>query len=399
MKVSRRAEARTAPTPWNALAPVAVGLGAALAGVVGSIGFLSAYMAWRVVTPSKRVPDTTIVGVDTRAQTITLRKTPDTILPGRYGLFTSGSESYVKVGAVLSSDADTVRRKLLTHVGADAHLSSAAAFSGWYFDRPEQLHVPFTDEMVPGPLGDCPAWVFPASGTGPSTWVIQVHGRGTTRAECLRAVPVFQAAGITSLLVSYRNDGDAPSSGTGTYGLGGTEWRDVAAAISFARDAGAERVIVMGWSMGGAIALQTSLNEVDAHIDGIILESPVIDWSVVMGHQARMRRLPSTVAKLAMSALGHGLTAPTDTDARISFDRLDVLARAGELTAPMLVLHSDDDGFVPSLASHELAHMRPDLVELQVFSVARHTKLWNYDQDRWSDCITSWLDRHQLATV
>ena len=30
---------------------------------------------------------------------------------------------------------------------------------------------------------------------------------------------------------------------------------------------------------------------------------------------------------------------------------------------------------------------------MQVFEVARHTKLWNYDQERWSSLVTGWLER------
>ena len=37
-----------------------------------------------------------------------------------------------------------------------------------------------------------------------------MHGRAVSRPETLRAVPVFHDAGYTSLLISYRNDGDAP---------------------------------------------------------------------------------------------------------------------------------------------------------------------------------------------
>ena len=118
-------------------------------------------------------------------------------------------------------------------------------------------------------------------------------GAAPTRAECLRAVPVFHALGITSLVVSYRNDGEAPRSRAGTYALGATEWRDVDAAVGFARRRGARRIVLMGWSMGGAIALQLELNS--AHRDviaGLILESPVIDWRVVLGYQAKLLRLP-----------------------------------------------------------------------------------------------------------
>ncbi|KQZ84237.1 alpha/beta hydrolase [Microbacterium sp. Root166] len=374
-------------------------LGLALAGVLAAMGFASAHMARRVVTPAQRAADTRILSLDTAAQTITLSRTADTQLPGRYGLFTSGTADYVKLGSVLSEDDTSVKRKLLTHVSGEARLAPEAAFSGWYYDHPEQLMLPFTPELVGSTVGPCPAWLFPAGDGG--VWVIQVHGRGTRRAECLRAVPLFHALGITSLVVSYRNDGEAPRSRGGTYALGATEWRDVDAAVGFARRRGAKRILLMGWSMGGAIALQVSLNS--AHRDkiaGLILDSPVVDWRVVLEYQARMMRVPPTVSGLAIGALGSEWATPvTGASGAIPFDRLDAVARAAELRHPILILHSDDDGFVPSDASHELAAARPDLVDLEVFDVARHTKLWNYDQERWSARIRSWLETQGLSAA
>lgn len=398
MVASRRAAMRGAsPALLTGVRAALTILSVALAGVLSAMAVASIHMARRVVTPATRVADTRILSLDTAAQTITLSRTPDTGLPGRYGLFTTGTADYVKLGSVLSEDETSVKRKLLTHVGADARLSPEAAFSGWYYDRPEQLHLPFTPELVGSTVGPCPAWLFPA-GDG-DTWVIQVHGRGTTRAECLRAVPLFHGLGITTLVVSYRNDGEAPRSRGGTYALGATEWRDVDAAVGFARRRGARRIILMGWSMGGAISLQVSLNS--AHrgaIAGLILESPVVDWRVVLQYQARAMNVPPTVSGLAIGALQSEWATPiTRAGSAIPFDRLDVVARAAELRHPMLILHSDDDGFVPSDASHDLVVARPDLVQLEVFEVARHTKLWNYDQDRWTARITAWLVAQGLA--
>ena len=373
-------------------------LSVALAGALALLGLVSARLARKVVTPAGRVPDTRILALDTSAQTITLARTPDTVLPGRYGLFTTGTSGYVKLGSVLAQDETSVKRKLLTHIAPTGRLSPDAAFSGWYYERPDELHLPYTPELIGSAVGPCPAWLFPA-GDG-DVWVIQIHGRGTTRSECLRAVPVFTTLGITTLVVSYRNDGEAPRSRSGTYGLGSTEWRDVDAAVAFARRRGARRVLLMGWSMGGAIALQVSLNS--AHRDlivGLVLESPVIDWRIVLDYQAKMMHVPTAVTGLAIEALQHDWANPvTRSGAAIPFDRLDVVARAAELRHPMLILHSDDDGFVPSDASHDLVVARPDLVELQVFEVARHTKLWNYDQQRWTDSIRAWLVAHGFAS-
>ncbi|MBN8206203.1 alpha/beta fold hydrolase [Microbacterium esteraromaticum] len=352
--------------------------------------------ARRVVTPAVRQKDVRIRSVDTAAQTIELDRTVDTELPGRYGLFTAGSHDYVKLGAVLSADATSVRRKLLTQIAPDAHLDQDAAFSGWYYVAPDELHLPWKNVLIGSPAGPCPAWLFPQSS---STWVIQVHGRGTTRSECLRAVPVFHALGLPVLVVSYRNDGEAPRSRRGSYALGAAEWRDVDAAIGYAMRHGAERIVLMGWSMGGAIALQTAVSSAHREaIAALVLDSPVVDWRTVLRFQAREAGLREPLPALAMGALQNSVMARlSGAEAPIAFDRLDMVARASELDAPVLILHSEDDGFVPADASHALAKARPDLVTMPEISVARHTKLWNYDQSGWTATITDWITAQGLA--
>lgn len=363
------------------LVPALLALGAALAVLVFGV-------ARRVVTPARRATDTVIRSVDTGAQTIELQRTADTELPGRYGLFAGGTYGYLKLGAVLGMDAHTVRRKLLTQIEPGARVDRDATFSGWYYTSPAELHLPWEGVLIGSPAGPCPAWLFPAAS---STWVIQVHGRGAIRAECLRAVPVLHAAGLPNLVVSYRNDGEAPRSRGGAYALGAAEWRDVDAAIAYALRHGAENVILMGWSMGGAVALQAAVNSGSRdRIVGLILESPVVDWRTVLRFQARGMRAP--LPDLALGALSMPLTARlSGAEDAIPFDRLDMVARAEELTVPVLILHSDDDGFVPADASHALREARPDLVTMPRFTVARHTKLWNYDQDGWTAAITDWL--------
>lgn len=373
-------------------------LGVAFAASAGALGAVSLRVARTVVRPAGRRPDTRIVRLDAAAQTITLARTPDTALPGRYGLFTVGSVKYLRLGSIVSDDETTVTRKLLTHVAADGDLAPEAAFSGWYFDQPGQLHLPVRDVDVETGVGACPAWEFPAA-EPTDVWVIQVHGRGTTRAETLRAVPVFHALGITSLVVSYRNDGDAPASPSGTYALGATEWRDLDAAIGYARRQGARRVIVMGWSMGGALALQAALESPHGDvIAGLVLDSPVVDWRTVLSFQGRAMRLPAPVIALAQRTIRSGWgAAMLRTGEPIPLDRLDVVSRARSLRHPVLILHSDDDGFVPSDASHALAAARPDLVTMETFTTARHTKLWNYDETRWSEAIARWVRDRGLA--
>ena len=113
----------------------------ALFAIGATLSFLVFGVARRVVTPMRRPVDTRILAVDTGAQTIELGRTDDTELPGRYGLFTTGTYGYVMVGAVLGADATSVRRKLLTKIETGARVDGGASFSGYYYASPSELHI------------------------------------------------------------------------------------------------------------------------------------------------------------------------------------------------------------------------------------------------------------------
>lgn len=366
-----------------------------MAALVASV--VTVVVARTVVTPPRqRAERIAILSVDGAGGLITLGRTVESLLPGDYGLFFAGGLGHARVGEILSVTDRAVTRRLVTVDRGQISGVDRCRLSGWYFDGPQELGVPFEEVQVLGELGYCPAWLFP-SPVPTARWVIQVHGRAVTRAETLRAVSVFRGAGYTSLLVSYRNDGDAPSSPDGRYGLGDTEWHDVDSAISFARDHGAEEIVLMGWSMGGATVLQALTRSQNAAlVTGVVLDSPVIDWVSALVFQGRLLRLPALVRVGAIRLIAHPLAGRLTGQSRpIDFTRLDFVTRAGELDVPILLLHSDDDGYIPIDASRALATARRDIVRFEEFTVAAHTKLWNYDRKRWNDAVEHWLKNSQ----
>jgi len=58
---------------------------------------------------------------------------------------------------------------------------------------------------------------------------------------------------------------------------------------------------------------------------------------------------------------------------------------------PTLILHSQDDDFVPYGPSAELAEQNPRLVTFERFSGAGHTREWNVDPERWESTVAEWL--------
>jgi uncharacterized protein len=370
---------------------VALGLGGlAVSGLIAAAG-LATHVARVVVTPPrKKLQDITILSAT--PTTVTLSATADTRTPGRYTLWFSDDTGRLRIGGILSSDGETVTRELLAVDTGTLLTPARARFSGWFYQHPAELRLPCDDVDIDTAVGVAPAWLIPAAADS-GDWVIQVHGRGVTRAECIRAVPVFHRAGYTSLLISYRNDGVAPDSEDRRYALGGTEWRDVEAAIAFAVDRGAKRIVLMGWSMGGATSLQVSmLSAHTALLRGLVLESPVVDWRTVLDFQAAQSRVPRPVRLASLALLGSRWGKPLTGQAQpIDLDSLNIVTRASELSVPTLLMHSADDGYVPPDASRQLAQRRPDLVTYEEFTVARHAKLWNYDEQRFERVIGEWL--------
>jgi alpha-beta hydrolase superfamily lysophospholipase len=373
---------------------IALGAGLAAAAVgTAVIGGFVAAVARAVVTPDrKRTERVPIHAVDPVRMTVTIERTADTELQGRYSLWFGAGTGHMRVGEVLGTTDTTVTRRIIAIDAGDPTAARRGRWGGWFYLTPGELDVPVEDIDIPTPNGPAPAWVVRADDPD-APWAVLVHGRGVTRAETIRAVPVFRAAGYSVVLASWRNDGVAPPSVDGRYGLGSTEWEDIDSVLRWLSAQNAQSVVLMGWSMGGAVVLQTLLRSRFAElVDGVVLESPVVDWHAVLKSQSQLMGLPRPVRKVAQRLLRTpvlhrlaGLQQPVD------LRELDMVTRSVELTVPILLLHSDDDGFVPSSASHDLARARPDLVRLEVQTTARHTKLWNHDADWFDARILAWL--------
>lgn len=381
---------------------VRFGITAAAAATTGAAaaGFFALAFARLIVTPPRRpANDIRIVAVDDAAGLISFTAHPNSSFEGKFGVWFADDSGYLKVGPIVSRGARTVTRRLLSVEEGTPRPGDGCRFSSWYFRQPSELGYDVIDVEIDTEVGPAPAWRIDAAPEvegvkpAPAPWVIQVHGRGVDRRECIRAVPVFHDAGFTSLLVSYRNDGVAPASEDGRSALGDAEWRDIDAALKYAESQGAEQIVLMGWSMGGAVALQTvTRSSVASTVVGMILDSPVVDWVTALEHQADLFHVPQVLRAIVYSAL----TRPwgrlvTGQSVPIDLERLDFVTRARELSRPILLLHSSGDTYVPSTASAALAAERPDIVTFPDIEEAGHTRIWNRDSDAWTTAIAEWL--------
>ena len=348
-----------------------------------------------VVTPDRlRQEDTEILLVE--EDSVTLALTQESGRRGRYGLWFDHGRGHARVGAVLEVDEKARRvRRALEGVDTGALCVGPAGWDQYYFtvDAQTSLGLPSRDVQIAAEIGMLDAWEVPAADGAGDRWAILVHGRGASREECLRAVPVFHDQGFTALIPLYRNDIGAPASSDGRYSLGLSEWRDLEAALQHVLDAGARQVVLVGWSMGAAIILQTlDRSWLSDRVDAVVLDAPVIDWADVLRHNGEVHRIPSLIGTLSRSLIGRrwgrrlvGVHEPLDV-ALTNWEH-----RADELMHRTLIIHSLDDELVPAGPSASLAAKRPDLVRFEPWRGARHTKEWNVDPERWDAVVRAFL--------
>jgi pimeloyl-ACP methyl ester carboxylesterase len=332
------------------------------------------FFAIQALTPARWYP-ILVRAVSADGDEVTLTRTEDTERSIPLGL--GWRDGHAILGDVVRVDRNTVVRKLASTVRGTCRPGLRAFTTGSVYDGdPRSVHgLEYASTFVRGDLGHFPAWVVPGS----DTWVIAVHGRGASRAEALRALPTLAASGMTTMVITYRNDLGAPASPDGYYHLGASEWEDLVAAAGYARSAGARRIVLYGWSMGGAIALSGLRSEAVPDVAGLILDSPVVDWTATLRLQAVQRRLPGALTWSAMRLIEQriGVRLPT----------LDF--RGYEPPVPTLVFLDADDRLVATEPTREFA--RSDSVRLVETAGGGHVRSWNVERERYESELAAFL--------
>jgi dienelactone hydrolase len=297
----------------------------------------------------------------------------------------------------------TVQRRFELLGGSLPAIGQDAEWDVRIWQDADSLGLPYEDVEIPTDLGPMPAWLFlpePPAQTDPAivdtlppdTWAIVVHGNSMRRADGLRAVPTLVEAGLPTLVVTYRNDPGAPEDPSDTLRYGLTEWSDLEAAVAYALDHGATRVIPVGYSMGGGIVVSFLLrSELADRVPGAILDAPMLDFGATVDDNAGRETLPVLGVPLPSS-----LTAVAKQMAAwrfgVDWEGLDYVSRADELTVPFVVFHGTDDTTVPIATSEAFAEARPDLVQLIACQDAEHIACWNTDSARYARAIQHFVD-------
>jgi hypothetical protein len=334
-------------------------------------------------------PDpSTVEVVELTSGTIVLRDIP----PGdaadnlrhasNWGIEAEGG--YGRLAAIVADNGDTVERafELLNGVivaGDQTNLSRSV-----FPHDPLTAHgITYEEITLEGELGPLPTWLVPGDS---DTWAIFVHGRRGTRTEALRLLPVFADLGFPSLVITYRNDEGLARDPSGMDRYGQTEWRDLETAVEHALANGAEDVVLVGYSMGGAMVVNFLYeSELGDRVTAVVLDAPMLDFGRTVDLGAEERGVPGIITWTAkrLTTLRYG----------VDWSALNYLSGVDDLAVPVLLFHGDEDTRVPQGISDDFFAARPDIVQYEEFPGAQHVGSWNVDQARYEETARAFLAR------
>jgi uncharacterized protein len=375
---------------WIALGVAAI---AAVTLVLGAVGW---HFSDDVLVPNRSGWPEDVRVEAVLPHSVVLERTAETERPGLLGLDWQAGHAIAR--AVLAEDEDTVTRRL-SHVRGFlvSGLEIAIDWNVYAGNPKETLGLAFSTVPIESELGPMPAWLIPGAGVAAGksppgaanrdgTWAIFVHGINSSRQTGLRIAPELHREGLPTLVISYRDDLGAPSSPDGFHHMGLTEWRDLQAASQYALAHGAKRLVLVGYSMGGAIVAQfMERSPLADRVAALVLDAPALDWKAILSFNATEMGFPSLGAIPVEWAIG----ARIDAD----WDSLDALQHTDDFHLPILLFHGGEDPVVPISTSEQFARELPEWVTYYRVPKAGHTQSWNVNPGLYERRLSIFLQK------
>lgn len=215
---------------------------------------------------------------------------------------------------------------------------------------------------------------------------IQFHGyKGSAfRDFCGNAV-LADKLGFNALIVDQRGHGNSDGN---TICFGIKERYDVLSWIGFALDrfGGDLSIILSGVSMGSATVLMASNLDLPKNVKGIVTDCPFSSPFDIINTVCK--RDVGISPKLAYPFLMLGASL----FAGINLKSVTATKCVEEANVPILIIHGEDDRFVPCEMSREIYNVNPNIVKLETFTDAGHGLSFMKDTKRYEEVLNEFLN-------
>lgn len=288
-------------------------------------------------------------------------------------------------------------------------LVTGLAFVGLYFGLAWSVARIFT-HPIQRPVGRTPldvgidayedVWLTSSDGVELAGWyipsenraaVILLHGTATNRTVMLLHAKMLAAAGYGLVMIDMRGHGN---SGAAISTLGYDEVKDVRAAVDYLLtrpDVDADRIGILGRSMGGATAIRATAQIPE--IGALVAESTFSSIEDVAN--TNLRQITGLPPGLFMSPIAWF----AERDTGVSIEQLRPVDEIATISPrPVLLLHGEQDRFVPVRESELLYAAAQAPKDFQRFGTSGHIGLIIDEEDRYRQIVVGFFDQWLLES-
>lgn len=224
-------------------------------------------------------------------------------------------------------------------------------------------------------------WWVPAEDSSRAALLIPGWGGFKFNEHLLQTVPVYHSAGYGVLLLDLRAQGE---SGGKRRTLGYREVRDVQGAMAWLRSQGyaLDRIVLHGWSMGGATALRAAPG---TSVAAVVEEAGYADLPLLL--RTNLKEFVRFGALLEPAILLAGKLFP-DFDPWAVAPKKEAAILSDE-SVPLFVIHSKDDAVVPYEQALILARSYP---QARFWTLEGYGHVQAYEHPEYGRRLRGFLD-------
>lgn len=226
-------------------------------------------------------------------------------------------------------------------------------------------------------------WLIPAPDSGRA--VIFCHGHAGSMDPDLKYAPWFHQRGFSVLMFDFRGHG---RSGGERVSMGYFERRDLLAAEAFLAERGYSRIGVLGFSMGGAVAISAA--PLSQHIRAVAADGSFAWLKHAIAAGAHEMGVPETLAR----AIGWTAVRVAGWRLGASLEQADP-ARWVSKVAPraLLLIHGAHDPYTSTEEVRAMFAAAGEPKELWVVQGAGHRDVDEVEPEAYKEKVLAFFDR------
>jgi fermentation-respiration switch protein FrsA (DUF1100 family) len=213
--------------------------------------------------------------------------------------------------------------------------------------------------------------------------IVGCSGLNGSKSDLIGIGPYLYRAGFSVLLFDFRDRGE---SGASLRSAGYFEWRDITAALAYARERRrGVRIGLLGFSMGAALALLASS---EPGVAAVVADSSYSSLGELIAERLRRYRLPSRFLLWCAGRfirLRHGYSLD-------ALAPIDAVRRAG--FPPALFIHGGADTIIPAEHSVRLHRASGFPGGPWIVDGAGHCGAYFHDRERYCAGVAAFFRRH-----